>query len=152
MTSRKLFDSDFFTGWRPFDELESLRRQMDRALGGISGGLGRIVGTGVFPPLNVSEDKDRYYVRAELPGVDAKDLELTITGRNLAIAGERKQETLSKEVRYHRRERNGGKFSRVLALPDNVSGENIAASTKNGILTISVPKAEVAKTRKIAVK
>ena len=84
------------TGWprwdwtSPFEELERMRRQMDLLSEGLSRGLWREPGAGVFPLMNVTEDADNYYVRAELPGLKADDLDISAAGDTLSISGERK--------------------------------------------------------------
>jgi len=146
------------TGWpgwglrSPFDELESIRRQMDRLREGLSGGLSRAPSAGVFPLLNVTEDDDKYYVRAELPGVAAGDLDLSVTGSGVSISGERKILPPEEGARYHRREREGGKFSRVLDLPTQIDTSKVEARSADGILTVVLPKSEAVKPKQINVK
>jgi HSP20 family protein len=106
---------------------------------------------GVFPPINLTEDKDKYYVRAELPGVTGDDLDIQATGNNLAISGERKI-AAEENARYHRREREAGTFSRMIGLPGEIDADKIDASLKNGVLSIAISKAEVAKPKQITVK
>jgi HSP20 family protein len=105
---------------------------------------------GVFPLINLTEDKDNYYVRAELPGVKGDELDIQVTGNNLAISGERKI-AAQEDARYHRREREAGKFSRIIALPGEVDTDKVEASLENGILSIVVSKAEIAKPKQISV-
>jgi HSP20 family protein len=108
------------------------------------------VSAGVFPLINLTEDKDNYYVRAELPGVKGEELDIQVTGNNLAISGERKI-AAQEDARYHRREREAGKFSRIIALPGEVDTDKVEASLENGILSIVVSKAEIAKPKQISV-
>jgi HSP20 family protein len=108
------------------------------------------VSAGVFPLINLTEDKDNYYVRAELPGVKGDELDIQVTGNNLAISGERKI-AAQEDARYHRREREAGKFSRIIALPGEVDTDKVEASLENGILSIVVSKAEIAKPKQISV-
>jgi HSP20 family protein len=139
-------------GWNPLRELEQLQRRMDR-LFQETYGLERFPWrTGVYPLVNLSEDKDYLYVRAELPGVKAEDLEITLQANNLILRGERKIPAEDKEVNYHRRERESGFFRRVVALPAAVQGEKVEATCKDGILTIKLAKPEKIKPRKIEVK
>lgn len=104
-----------------------------------------------FPQLNVSEDDSRYYIRAELPGVTPGELDVPATAKTVSIAGERKQGGENKDVRYHRREREAGRFSRVLGMPGEIDPEKIEAGMENGVLTIRVPKADAVKPRKITI-
>jgi HSP20 family protein len=107
---------------------------------------------GVFPFLNVTEDKDKYYVRAELPGLKADELDISVTGDTLSIAGERKLPVEDEKAQYHRREREAGRFSRIVSLPAQIDTAKVEASCVSGVLTVSLPKAEAAKPKQIAVK
>ena len=106
---------------------------------------------GVFPLLNVSATTDAYVVRAELPGIKANELDITVSGNNLTISGERKIPQENQGAKYHRREREAGKFSRALTLPGPLDSNKVDAHLKNGILTIVIPKAEEAKPKKISI-
>jgi len=142
---------DFY--WRtPFGELERLRRQMDLLSEGLFGGTFRTPSAGVFPLMNVTEDKDNYYVRAELPGIKSEDLDISVTGDTLSIAGERKIAEEKGNVKYHRREREAGKFSRILNLPAQIDTGKVEAKCVDGLLSIVMPKAEIAKQKQIVVK
>jgi HSP20 family protein len=138
--------------WGGFNELDSIRTQMNRLFGDLAGRYTSEPKAGVFPLTNVSESKDNYYVRAELPGVKGEDLDITITGDSLAIAGERKIATEKEGARYHRREREAGKFSRMITLPGQVDPDKVKATCADGVLTIVFPKAASARPRQIAVK
>jgi HSP20 family protein len=141
------------TGWRsPFEELERMRREMDWLTEGLTGGLFREPTAGVFPLINVTEDNDNYYVRAELPGLRADELNISVTGDTISISGERKLPVEDKKARYHRREREAGKFSRIVSLPTQVDTDKVQARCADGILTVVLPKAEAAKPKQIAVK
>ncbi|MBU1249032.1 MAG: Hsp20/alpha crystallin family protein [Proteobacteria bacterium] len=100
-----------------------------------------------YPPLNVSEDADTIFVRAEVPGVGLDDLEITLTDKSLVLKGERKAE----EGRYFRQERPAGAFQRVVRLNVPVAREKTKASLVDGILTISLPRAEEARPKKISI-
>ena len=150
MIYRRVFD---FPTWRirnPFGELERLRQQMDRVFED-AGANHRLPQAGVFPPINLTEDKDKYYVRAELPGVKADELDIQVTGNNLAISGERKIASEVEGARYHRREREAGTFSRMIGLPGEIDTDKVEANLENGILTVVVSKAEIAKPKQITV-
>jgi HSP20 family protein len=151
MFYRRLFD---FPTWRPrspFDELAQMRRQMERLFEGVLSPYQRAQ-AGVFPLINLTEDKNNYYVRAELPGVKAAELDIQATGNNLAISGERKIAAEDQNARYHRREREAGKFSRMIGLPGEINADKVEAKLENGILTVVVSKAEAAKPKQITVK
>ena len=136
----------------PFDTFERMRRDLDRLYGTLAGDLSKEPGAGVFPLMNVTEDNDRFYVRAELPGIKADELDITVTGDNLTISGERKIPAEGEQVRYHRREREAGKFSRVITLPSQINTDKVEAMSKDGILTIVLPKSEMARPKQISVK
>jgi HSP20 family protein len=106
---------------------------------------------GVFPLVNLTEDKNNYYVRAELPGVNADELDIQATANNIAISGERKIAAEGEGARYHRREREAGKFSRVIGLPGDIDADKVEANLSNGILTVVISKAEAAKPKQISV-
>jgi HSP20 family protein len=107
---------------------------------------------GVFPLINLSEDKNSYYVRAELPGVKGDELDIQVTANNLAISGQRKIAEEGESARYHRKEREAGSFSRMIGLPGDINPDKVDAKLANGILTITVAKAEAAKPKQITVK
>jgi HSP20 family protein len=107
---------------------------------------------GVFPLINLTEDKDSYYVRAELPGVKGEALDIQVTANNLAISGERKIAAEDKGAKYHRREREAGSFSRMIGLPGDIDSDKVDAKLEDGILTVVVSKAEAAKPKQITVK
>jgi len=146
--------SDWPTGgWRsPFEELERMKRQVDRLSEGLAGRFFGEPTAGVFPLITLTEDHDNYYVRAELPGIKAKDLDLSVTGNNLSIAGERKILPEDENANYHRREREAGKFSRVITVPSQVDTTKVEAHSEDGILTVVLPKAESAKPKQITIK
>jgi HSP20 family protein len=139
--------------WRsPTGELERMRREMDRLAEGLSGGVLKQPAAGVFPLINVTEDIDNFYVRAELPGVKSDDLNISVTGNGLAIEGERKFDVADENAKYHRKEREAGKFSRMFNLPTQVDTTRVDAHAADGVLTIVLPKAESAKPKQITVK
>ncbi|MBF0302592.1 MAG: Hsp20/alpha crystallin family protein [Desulfamplus sp.] len=136
----------------PFYEMDALKKEMDKWASLMSGR--RTFGgrnSGVFPALNITEDKDNYYIRAELPGIKSEEIDIQLNGRSLTISGERKLEQSADSVKYHRRERDAGKFSRGVMLPNDINGENVNAQMVNGVLTVKVGKAEIAKPKRIAI-
>jgi HSP20 family protein len=135
----------------PFAELERMKRQMDRLMEGW-GTTSQRPFAGVFPLINLTESKDSYFVRAELPGVLAGDLDIQATANSISITGERKLPSENKDARWHRREREAGKFSRMISMPGEIDPNKVDASLVNGILTVVVPKAEVSKPRQITVR
>lgn len=147
----RLFSMPRAGAMSPFDELSRMRRQMDRIMDTVLNRSGAATASGVFPAINLTEDDAFYYVRAELPGVKAEDLDVQATGKVLTIAGERKLAAEETAAKYHRREREGGRFSRALAMPKDIASDRVEARLINGILMLKVPKAESAKPRRIAI-
>ncbi|UCH19554.1 MAG: Hsp20/alpha crystallin family protein [Deltaproteobacteria bacterium] len=151
MIVRRISFPDF--GWRStFTDLERMRRDMDRLFEQVMGGTYRPLSAGVFPLINLTEDKDNYYVRAELPGLKAEALNISASGRNLTISGERKISSKGDNVKYNRREREAGSFNRIIALPGDIEVNKVEANLSDGILTVAIPKAEAAKPKQIMVK
>ena len=152
MFARGLFNYPTM-GWRhPFAELERVSRHMDLLTKGMLGrpGLGWRPAS-VFPALNLSEDADNYYVRAELPGIKADALDIQAVGRNQSISGERTIASEGENVRYHRREREAGKFSRVIGLPGDIDTHKVDAKLVNGLLSVTIAKAEASKPKQITI-
>jgi HSP20 family protein len=150
MIYRRLYGVPSFGFRSQSDELDRMRRQMDRLFNDFSS-LSYEPKAGVFPLVNITEDSDNFYIRAELPGVEAGGLDIQATDNNISISGERKIPAEAEGVKYHRREREAGKFSRMISLPSDVDTDKVSAGLENGILTLSVPKAEAAKPRQISV-
>lgn len=142
------------TGWpswemrNPFEELERLRKAIDSMAGGPS----RESSAGVFPLMNVTEDKDNFYLRAELPGITTEDLDISVTANGISISGERKIPDAGTNALYHRRERESGSFSRMLTLPVQIEGSKVEAGMADGVLTVLIPKSEKVKPRQITIR
>lgn len=151
MIYRRIYNTPTMSFRNAFEQLERMRRQFDHLLGDEAPSGRGLLGAGVFPQINLTEDGDKFYIRAELPGVKSGDIDMQATAKNLTISGERKIETEGEEIRYHRREREAGKFSRAIAMPTEIDPDRIEASMKDGILTIHVPKAEAVKPRRISI-
>ena len=141
-------------GWHrdPFNRQDLFRREMDKLYDAFAGRRGSTPTAGVFPALNVSEDEDNLYVRAELPGVVPEEIEITTKENNLIIKGERKIAAEGEKVSYHRREREAGSFRRIISLPTRVDAEKVTAACRNGVLAVTLPKAAEVKPRQIAVE
>jgi HSP20 family protein len=134
-------------------ELESLRREMDRLWENFFGERGALEPVeGWMPALDVTETKDNLIVKAELPGIDPKDVEISLSGNVLTIKGEKKQEKEEKDENYHLVERRYGSFVRSIRLPVEVQEDKIEASYKNGVLKVVLPKSEKAKRKEIKIK
>jgi len=105
-----------------------------------------------IPSVDILEKEGNIVLRAELPGMNEKEIELKVEGDTLILKGERKMESEDKKSNYHRIERSYGSFTRSFRLPDTVDSEKIDADYKNGILTITLPKKPEVKPREIPVK
>ena len=147
--------------WNPFVEMESLRRDIDRAFEdfGIGQGAANRVaflpgrGPRRYPLINLSEDKDNLYIEALTPGVDPESLDVSVLRNRLTLSGEKVRIRADvKPEAFHRSERSSGKFVRTFDLPVEVNDDRIQAEYKNGLLVITLPKAEKAKPRQVTVK
>ena len=137
---------------RSYGELDELRRQMQSLMGGPEAAfLGRS-GAGVFPAVNVTQDENNLYVRAELPGMKASELQVTAVKNRLALSGTRQILSEDETASYHRRERAGGYFSRSVVLPIDFQADKVAADYVDGILTVTLPRTPEAKPKQIQVK
>jgi len=105
-----------------------------------------------MPAIDVSETGERITVKAEIPGMEAKDIDIAIVGDTLTIKGEKKTEREEKEENYHIVERSYGSFSRSMKLPAAVDADKVEATYKNGVLTVSCPKKEEVKPKAIEIK
>ncbi len=147
--------------WQPFTDfwgmdlwskMNQLRDEMDRMFESFGLGNGWPTLAAAYPAVNVWGDNDHVYAEAELPGMELNDMEIYVTGGNqLTIKGERKPWAPGQGT-WHRQERGFGTFTRVITLPVEVDADKVEARLHNGVLTITMPKTETARPRKIAVK
>ena len=105
-----------------------------------------------FPSVDIAEKKKEIIVKAEIPGVEAKDMDITISGKILTIKGEKKQEKKEKEENFHRMERSYGYFNRTIELPCEVDSEKVDASYKKGVLKIELKKNKESESKRIEIK
>ncbi len=151
MFYRRVYGLPGLNAGRGSDETDYLKRKIGRIFNEWSELSNVRERAGVFPPVNVTETRDHFFLRAELPGVTPSDLDIQTAGNSLSISGERKIAEEETSARYHRRERDAGRFSRAIALPGDIDADKITAKMTDGILEIVVPKAERAKPRQIEV-
>jgi HSP20 family protein len=142
---------------RPLDTMTSLRRLnsvLDEALGSwpFQSEENGTLTSSWLPACDVFEDRDAVKIVAEVPGVRAEDVKISLEHNLLTIRGEKKQHAEEKSERVHRYERTYGTFERAFSLPTSVDPDKIAASYANGVLTVTIPKAERARPREIPVK
>ncbi len=142
------------TRWDPYRELATMRSMMDRLMDEDVFRLPRQwERSNEFSlALDVAEKNDAYIVKASVPGVAPEDVEVTLSDNVLTIKGEMKEDKEIKEETYHVRERRFGQFVRSVTLPMSVSADKIEAINENGVLTLTLPKAESTKPKKIEVK
>jgi HSP20 family protein len=130
-----------------------LKREMDKMFERFFESPWELPALGDFTPaLDLSEGKDAITVKAELPGVEPKEIAVTLDGDVLTIKGEKEEKKEEKDERRHRVERSWGSFMRSVRLPAPVDGSKVAATFKNGVVTITLPKAPGAKGTTIPVK
>lgn len=135
----------------PWAEFERIRQGLDELSQNlVSEGKAQMHAT-VYPPLNMYETKDALILKAELPGVRVEDLEISLEGDTLTLQGKRLRSQDDTTTSYHRREIETGNFSRALALPTKVDLDKMIAKLANGILTITLQKAEEVKPRQIKI-
>ena len=154
--------------WQPF---ESLRQEMDRVFEDFTRGFGRFpMARSLFdvepvmryesaarlsaPAVDVVEKENEFRITAELPGLDEKDIEVSVADDILTIRGQKKEEREEKDENYHLSERRYGSFQRTFQLPSGIDAEKIAANFQKGVLTVSLPKTPEAqkKEKKIAIQ
>jgi HSP20 family protein len=138
----------------PWGGMTTIRREMDRLFDRfLEPTWDTFEATGEWmPKLDVTETKDAVVVKAEVPGVEPKELQVTVQGDILVIKGEKEETKEEKDERVHRMERSYGAFTRAVRLPTPVNAEKVDASFKNGVLTITLPKTPEAKGTMIPVK
>lgn len=129
--------------WR---EMDRLQREMSRLLDDASPQT-----TGEFPPLNVWANEEHALVTAELPGIEADSLDVSVVGDTITLSGERPVPDVDGDVKFHRRERWHGNFSRTLQMPFRIDADGVDAAYENGVLQLALPRAEADKPKRISV-
>lgn len=147
------------TPWRPMRELESLQRRMDQLFDRFSerfwGGehTKSVWGSEDWnPAIESHADNGNLIVKADLPGIDPKEVSISLVGNQLTIEGERKREEKKEEKDYFYQELAYGKFSRSITLPEGVEADKVKATFKNGVLEISMPAPKQAGAKKIQIE
>ena len=132
--------------------LQRLNRILDEAFSGLPfSEQGNVITSTWFAPTDVSEDENTLRISMELPGVDPSDVRLSLENNVLTIRGEKKQQSEENNERVHRFERTYGMFERTFALPNTVDPDKVEARYENGVLLVTIPRAERAKPREIRV-
>lgn len=139
--------------WPTVGRLFGLRDELDRFF---EGSFGNLTGTQLFsgwnPALDLYQDKDNVYVKAEVPGMKKEDIDVQLHDGVLSISGERKSEEKFSDAETYRSERFVGRFHRSVTLPSQVKADQVKAHYQDGILTVTLPKAEEAKPKQIEIK
>ena len=140
--------------YNPFRELRAMQEQMNRLLDlAWNREPGEELREGVWqPPVDVYEDEEVVVIKAELPGIDQKDIEIKIENNTLTLRGERKHDQEIQKENFHRVERFYGTFQRSFSLPQTVDQEKVKAACDKGVLTITLPKKEETKPKQITVE
>ncbi|PIG94222.1 Hsp20/alpha crystallin family protein [Gloeocapsopsis sp. IPPAS B-1203] len=136
--------------WQPFQEIETLRRQMDQVFEELAGN-NQQPETFWKPAVELKDTEDSLILRAEIPGVEGKDLDVQVTREAVAIRGEYRREQQAQERGLFRSEFRYGKFQRVVGLPVAVQNDQVQADFKNGILTLTLPKVTEARRKVVKV-
>ena len=137
--------------WTPFYDVSKVLDEMDRLLHGVNQPLSlRSVPRGTFPVVNIYDQGETTVLYAEMPGIDPEELELTVLNDTITLKGQRPTDSEGADHVY-RQERMTGEFSRTLSLADPVNPETVKAEYKDGVLKVTLEKAETAKARKIPI-
>ncbi|MDJ0714574.1 MAG: Hsp20/alpha crystallin family protein [Prochloraceae cyanobacterium] len=138
--------------WEPWREIDALQKQMNRL-------FDRLVPTGngerrraFIPSAEMEETAEELLIKLEIPGLEAKDIDIEVTEQSVSIKGERKEETTTEEKGMVRSEFHYGKFERTIALPSHIQGDKVKAEYKHGILHLRMPKVEEEKRKSIKVE
>jgi HSP20 family protein len=138
--------------WEPFREIETLQRQMNRLFDEFLPTTTEARNMTNFVPLaEMEETNEAIHLRLEIPGMDAKDLNVEVSAESVSISGERKSESRTEEKGMTRTEFRYGKFQRVIPLPRLIQNDKVTAEYKDGILNLTLPKAEEEKNRVVKV-
>lgn len=140
---------------KPFGSLSDMYDRINKLFEDEFSGLDKesqLASRGWNPVADIYETKEDYVFKVELPGISKEDIKVELSGDNLTIKGERKEEKEVKKDDYHRVERYSGSFTRSFRLPKNADGQNMKAAMKNGVLELRIPKSEEAKTKAIPIK
>lgn len=137
--------------WKPFSEIDSLQREMNSLFDSLMPTNSDRLSSGFIPAAEMEETPEAILLKLEIPGMDAKDIDIQVSAESIAINGERKSETKTEEKGVTRSEFRYGSFSRVIPLPARVQNTNVNAEYKDGILNLTLPKAEEEKNKVVKV-
>lgn len=140
--------------WTPVSGFRTMQEEMDRLFDNFfAPGLAATCAESAWcPSVDVFEDDDKFTLRAEVPGMSDKDIQISVQDNTISIRGEKKEEKEEKDIHYHKLERVYGNFCRSFQLPANVEEEKISAHYKDGILEVMLPKTAQTKAKSIEIK
>lgn len=137
--------------WKPFSEIDSLQREMNSLFDSLVPTTNDRLSSGFVPAAEMEETPEAIHLKLEVPGMDAKDIDIQVSAESISISGERKEESKTEEKGMTRSEFRYGSFSRVIPLPSRVKNTNVDAEYKDGILNVTLPKAEEEKNKVVKV-
>lgn len=137
--------------WQPFQEIDSVQRELNRLFNSLTPNTERIFDSAFVPAAEMEETSDAIHLKLEIPGMESKDLDVQVTAESVSISGERKSEIKTEEKGMTRTEFRYGQFNRVIPLPARIENTNVQAEYKNGILNLTLPKAEEEKHKVVKV-
>lgn len=139
------------TRWDPFREIVALQNRMNSLFRGMDEGEGAITTAAFMPAADIYEDEKKILLKLEVPGIEEKDLDVSVENNTLTVKGERKFEKEEKEENFHRIERRYGSFYRAFTLPSTVDSEHVSANYTNGVLKLELKKKPEAQPKQIKV-
>lgn len=137
--------------WEPLREINSIQREMNRLFDSLAPRTTDEFGSAFIPAAEIEETPEAIHLKLEVPGMDTKDIDIQVTADSVSIGGERKSETKTEEQGMTRSEFHYGSFRRKIPLPSRVQNTNVSAEYKDGILNLTLPKAEEEKNRVVKV-
>ena len=137
--------------WQPFSEIDSLQKEMNRLFDNLAPRTTEELGSAFIPAAEMEETPEAIHLKLEVPGMDAKDIDIQVSADAISISGERKSETKTEDKGMTRSEFRYGSFRRVIPLPTRVQNTNVNAEYKDGILNLTLPKAEEDKNKVVKV-
>lgn len=138
--------------WQPFREIDALQREVNRLFDSLTADVPSLMDSGFFSPAaEMHETADAIHLKLEIPGVNPNELDIQVSAEAISITGERKSETSTEEKGVRRSEFRYGRFQRVFQLPARIQNDQVKADYRDGILSITLPKAEAEKTKVVKV-
>lgn len=138
--------------WSPFREIDALQREMNRLFDSLTADVPALTEGGFFSPAaEMHETADAIHLKLEVPGINPNDLDIQVSAEAISITGERKSESTTEDKGVRRSEFRYGRFQRVFQLPARIQNDQVKADYRDGILSITLPKAEAEKTRVVKV-